>query len=212
VVSMTNSGEGYWVPAESCRVELEVKRSRFIATCLPVATPEQAHAAIESVRQEMPDASHHVYAFRAGHGNSVIEGMSDDGEPSGTAGPPSLAVLRGSDLGDIVIIITRYFGGQKLGTGGLVRAYSDATRAVLEVVDTEQKVSRTRLSATMSYSLYEIARRTWESYSPEDIDEIFTADVQVALTLHTMDVEQFQEELREATSGQVNFTSADSPS
>jgi putative IMPACT (imprinted ancient) family translation regulator len=79
----------------------------------------------------MPNASHHVYAFRVGHGNSIIEGMSDDGEPTGTAGPPVLAVLRGTQIGDIIVIVTRYFGGTKLGTGGLVRAYPEAAQIAL---------------------------------------------------------------------------------
>ena len=92
-------------------------------------TVKEAKAFLAAVRAEMPDANHHVYAYRVGFGNSVIEGMSDDGEPSGTSGPPVLAVLRGSGIGDVIVVVTRYFGGTKLGTGGLVRAYSDAARA-----------------------------------------------------------------------------------
>src|SRR5512134_2891681 len=109
------------IPAGQHRTDIVVVNSRFITTIAPAAMPEDAKRFIASIRAEMPDASHHVYAFRAGYGNSVIEGMSDDGEPSGTAGPPTLAVLRGAGIGDIVLVTTRYFGGTKLGTGGLVR-------------------------------------------------------------------------------------------
>src|SRR5688572_19497440 len=114
----------YPIPAETTRVEIRVVNSRFIATIAEARTAEDAHAFIAAIRAEFANASHNVYAFRAGYGASVIEGMSDDGEPSGTAGRPALSVLRGADLGDVVLVITRYFGGTKLGTGGLVRAYT----------------------------------------------------------------------------------------
>src|SRR5690348_4882092 len=115
----------YRIPAATTRIEHEVSRSRFIATLGNAATVEAARGFIAEIRAEMPDASHHVYAFKVGYGSSVTEGLSDDGEPTGTAGPPVLAVLRGADIGDAALVVTRYFGGTKLGTGGLVRAYSD---------------------------------------------------------------------------------------
>ncbi|MCX7792579.1 MAG: YigZ family protein, partial [Chloroflexaceae bacterium] len=115
----------YPIPAGRARAELLVLNSRFVATAGPAPDVEAAKAFIAAIRQELPGASHHCYAFLAGHGASVIAGMSDDGEPAGTAGRPMLAVLRGSGLGDVVVVVTRYFGGALLGTGGLVRAYGD---------------------------------------------------------------------------------------
>ncbi len=115
----------YPIPAETARVEIRVVNSRFIATIGEARSAEEARAFIDGVRGEFHDATHNVYAFRAGYGASVTEGMSDDGEPPGTAGRPALAVLRGADLGDVVLVVTRYFGGTKLGTGGLVRAYTE---------------------------------------------------------------------------------------
>src|SRR5947209_14285779 len=113
----------YLIPTATTRIEQEVSRSHFIATLAKVESVAAARAFIASIRAEMPDASHHVYAFKVGYGSSVNEGLSDDGEPSGTSGPPVLAVLRGTDIGDVVLVVTRYFGGTKLGTGGLSRAY-----------------------------------------------------------------------------------------
>ena len=118
--------EGYPVPTGEAVIEIEVKRSRFIGYAAPAATVEAARGFIESVRQRHPDASHHVYAFEVGHGASVTHGMSDDGEPSGTAGRPALVVVENHELGDVVAVVVRYFGGTKLGTGGLVRAYTQA--------------------------------------------------------------------------------------
>src|ERR671921_1142335 len=94
------------------------------------------------IRAEMPDAAHHVYAYIVGHGATTTLGMSDDGEPSGTAGRPVMAVLKGSGLGDVALVITRYFGGTLLGTGGLVRAYGDAAKAVLAILPRTEKIER----------------------------------------------------------------------
>ncbi|RPI92248.1 MAG: YigZ family protein, partial [Chloroflexi bacterium] len=99
----------YPIPARTIRIENEVVNSRFIATIGRADSVEEAKRFIQSVRHEMPDATHHVYAFKVGYGGSVTEGMSEYGGPSGTAGPSVLAVLRGADIGDVVIVVTRYF-------------------------------------------------------------------------------------------------------
>lgn len=145
----------YPVPAQRTRVETRAGNSRFIATIARATTQTEARQFIQSIRAEMPDATHHVYAFIAGHGASVTEGMSDDGEPAGTSGPPALAVLRGSGLGDVVLVITRYFGGTKLGTGGLVAAYGAAAKAAVEAVPRENYVPRTARVLRMPYPLYD---------------------------------------------------------
>ncbi len=121
----------YRIPARRTRTEIVVVNSRFITTAQPAFSVDEAKAFIQEMKNEFADASHNVPAFLIGYGASVTAHCSDDGEPSGTAGRPALAVLQGSDLGDIVVVVTRYFGGTKLGTGGLVRAYTDAVKSVL---------------------------------------------------------------------------------
>src|SRR5215212_5064220 len=148
---------GNFVPAGLAQAEIRAANSRFIASVAPSATVEAARAVIAGIRAEMPDANHHVYAYIIGHGATTTLGMSDDGEPAGTAGRPALAVLRGSRLGDITLVITRYFGGTLLGTGGLVRAYGDAAKAVLAVVPREEKIERRVLELTLPYTAYEPA-------------------------------------------------------
>ena len=111
----------YPVPAHETRCEMVVVNSRFIATLAPVFSVDEAKAFIDRVKSEFPDASHNVPVYLVGYGDSVIAHCSDAGEPSGTAGRPALAVLSGSGLGDAAVVVTRYFGGAKLGTGGLVR-------------------------------------------------------------------------------------------
>ena len=114
--------------------ETEVKRSRFIACAARVPDEDAARAFLAEIRAEFADARHHCSAYILHvDGANPVERSSDDGEPAGTAGQPMLEVLRGSGLQDVAVVVVRYFGGVKLGTGGLVRAYQDATRAVLEV-------------------------------------------------------------------------------
>lgn len=191
----------YLIPAENCRVTTTVSNSRFVTTIGPVTDTDDTKQFLSQIRQEMPDASHHVYAFRIGYGNSIIEGMSDAGEPSGTAGPPVMAVLRGSAIGDIIIVVTRYFGGTKLGTGGLVRAYGDAARAGLSALKTEEKRLRHTLGVEVSYALYEYTRRLIASYEGEIEDETFAGEVTIILRLPIEHLTEFTHRLNELTAG-----------
>src|SRR5512143_3089418 len=132
----------YPIPAGEARIELHVKNSRFIGRAGYTPSVEEAKAFIEKVKAEEPGCTHAVYAFAVGHGASVTHGMSDAGEPSGTAGRPALAVVKGSGVGDVTIGIVRYFGGPKLGTGGLVKAYTETAQAVLAQLPLTEKVER----------------------------------------------------------------------
>ncbi|MBT7818395.1 MAG: YigZ family protein, partial [Chloroflexi bacterium] len=129
------------IPAKQVETEIRVSNSRFISNAAPVFSVEEAKQFIAQIKEKYGDANHNVPVFIIGHGASITAHSSDDGEPSGTAGRPALSVLQGSGFGDIVVVITRYFGGTKLGTGGLVRAYSDSMRAVLEKMPKAEKVS-----------------------------------------------------------------------
>lgn len=195
--------EPYQVPGGYQRTETEVARSRFIATVDRAETAEQARAFIASIREEMPDASHHVYAFRAGYGSSVVEGMSDDGEPSGTAGPPVLAVLRGSGIGDVVLVITRYFGGTKLGTGGLVRAYSEAAHIALNSLETQLKVEKRLVGIEVPYGLYEQVKLLIAAHQGEIEDEAFAVDVTLMVRFVLDDLPGFQAALTELSAGRI---------
>lgn len=193
----------YHIPVETMRIEIEVVRSRFIATAGKVISVDQTKQFLSSIRAEMPDASHHVYAFRIGYGNSVTEGMSDDGEPTGTAGPPVLAVVRGRDIGDVIVVVTRYFGGTKLGTGGLVRAYSEAAQMVLQELKTELKVEKQSLSMEVPYNIYQRVRSLIESSQGIVIDEVFEGNVTITATFPTSSISDFERALSDASSGRV---------
>lgn len=196
-------GESYPVPAAETRVQMRVSNSVFIATAARADTVEVARAFIQRIRQEHAKATHNVYAFVIGHGASVVEGCHDDGEPGGTAGRPVLAVLRGSGLGDVVVVVTRYFGGTKLGAGGLVRAYGDAARMALEALPRTLKVELRELELTCPYGYYAAVRRLIEQFGGQVVDEQFAAEVYVRLSLVAEDAAPFSRAVSEATGGQV---------
>ena len=138
---------------EEVEVELEVKRSRFITHVARVDDQESARAMIARVRSQWPDARHHCSAFIvAVAGQHDVEHSSDDGEPSGTAGRPMLDVLRGAELGQVCAVVVRYFGGVLLGTGGLVRAYSDSVQAALAHLGTVSVERRQLISVDVAHA------------------------------------------------------------
>lgn len=207
---MPNQSTNYYIPLGRHRIEIEILRSRFIATADFTGTVEAVKEFLAEIRAEMPDASHHVYAFRVGHGNSVTEGMSDDGEPTGTAGPPILSILRGnSDIGDIAVVVTRYFGGTKLGTGGLVRAYSEATHMMLKEMKTEEKVEKRLLGFEVSYSLYEQVKLLIKEYQGEIQDEDFAGNVMLIAQFPLTIITNFQQQLIDLTAGKVEIINLD---
>jgi uncharacterized YigZ family protein len=195
----------YPVPAEELRREILVVNSRFIATLAPAFSVEAARALISRVRAEFPDASHHVPAYLIGHGESVTAHCSDAGEPSGTAGRPALAVLQGSGLGDVVVVVTRYFGGTKLGTGGLVRAYGDAVRSVLAEVRRAERVPTHTVLFELPYPLLERVRRLVSAHRGQLLDEDFTSNILVSARFAIEDLPGFRSGLTELSNGTIEL-------
>ena len=192
------------IPAGEIRTKMRVSNSRFITTITPVFSVEEAREFISRIKAEFNDAAHNVPAFIIGHGSSVITHCSDDGEPSGTAGRPALAVLQGSGLGDVVVVVTRYFGGTKLGTGGLVRAYGDGVRQVLSKVARAEKISTYLVSIKVPYNLYEQTRLMVVSHGGLVKDENFVAEVEITAQFRVDGFPAFQDALRELAHGQIS--------
>jgi uncharacterized YigZ family protein len=195
----------YSIPASEARIELQVKNSRFIGRAGYTPSVAEAKAFIEKVKAEEPSCTHAVYAFAVGHGTSVTHGVSDAGEPSGTAGRPALAVVKGSGLGDVTVVIVRYFGGTKLGTGGLVKAYTETAQQALAAVSIAEKVEQRLVEVTIPYALYEPITRLVEIHGGRMDAEEFAADIKLRLIFVADDLPTFQVALAEATSGQVSI-------
>lgn len=200
---MSPTPPSLFLPAAETRAAIEVLNSRFIATLAPVFTVEEAKAFIKRIKEEFADATHNVPAFVVGHGAAVTAHCHDDGEPSGTAGRPMLAVLQGSGLGDAAVVVTRYYGGTKLGTGGLVRAYGDAVRAVLAITPRATKVACHSALLAIPYTHLERVRLLVAEYHGRIMQEEFAADITLTLQFQVVDWDGFQEGLRELSHGSL---------
>ncbi len=197
--------KSYRIPRERVRTETVIKKSRFICDIAPVSNRDEARDFISSIKDEFPDARHHCSAFIAGPPETGEMGMSDDGEPQGTAGKPMLQVLQGSDIGDIAAVVTRYFGGILLGTGGLVRAYSGAVQQGLEELPVIMKVPMTRVMAEVEYSQEGTLRRMLDHCRAEIIEQSFGTGVAFTLLMPSSEVEGFEAELVEKTNGDAEI-------
>jgi len=194
----------YQCPDQETRVELTVVNSRFIATAAPAFSVDEAREFIARIKREFSDATHNVSAYLIGHGATVIAHCSDDGEPAGTAGRPVLAVLQGSGMGDVAVVVTRYFGGTKLGTGGLVRAYGEATRLVLAALPRAVKIVAHKVAIVLPYSYYERIHLLIAAHRGAIVREDFAAEVRVIAHLPAEQFSAFQSALRETSSTAVS--------
>ena len=187
---------GYQVPKAPLEVEEVIKNSRFITRILPTSTVEEAKAFIKQLNQQEPDANHHCWAYIVGNpASTTLLGCSDDGEPSGTAGKPMLHVLQHSDIGDITAVCTRYFGGTKLGTGGLARAYGGGVKLALEELETTAKIETSQLVIETHYECEKDIHHQLKQYQGSVIDTQYGANLTVSIRLPTEHEKAFKEGL-----------------
>lgn len=190
---------------ENARASLVIKNSRFIAEVFPVANQSEAREMLGRQKQRYFDATHVVHAFITGLSGEV-NGMSDDGEPSGTAGRPVLDVLKGSGITNILLTVTRYFGGILLGTGGLVHAYSDSAKAVLAACKSEPYVEKSIFSFTCGYELYEGIKRALSKFNLSEVEESFADSVMVKGKIFSAQAEECSALVKNLSKGKVIFS------
>jgi len=193
------------IPARRIETEFTDHHSRFITNMGPAFSVEEAQAFIARIKSKYPDATHHVPVYLIGHDSATVAHCSDAGEPSGTAGQPALSVLRGSGLGDIVGVVTRYFGGTKLGTGGLVRAYGDSIRLALEKLPRARKIATTSLMFVIPYSIFDQSQRIINNHLGVITDQDFGADVTLTARLADTRLDSFTSRMVELTRGKIEF-------
>ncbi|MCM2495312.1 IMPACT family protein [Burkholderia glumae] len=187
--------------AQTCTQEIEIRKSRFIAQAIPVADRDAAMAELQRLRDAHPAATHVCWALLAG-GQS---GMSDDGEPSGTAGRPILEVLRHHDLDGVLAAVIRYYGGVKLGAGGLVRAYTDAIAGALLGAQRVKRIALARLAIEIGYPDEARVRRWIEQSGAELVDSAYGMTVRLVVRLPVTEAAAARETLRDATQGRAGF-------
>jgi uncharacterized YigZ family protein len=197
----------YYSILENCEYELVEKKSRFISNLIYVETEEEAKQKINEIKKKFHDAKHNVFAYRVFENGRIIDKYSDDGEPSGTAGRPMLAVLKGSGLTNVIVTAARWFGGTKLGTGGLVRAYSDCARLALENALTCELIPMERFGIVIPYSFYEQIKRLLGTRGYTVLSEEFGAAVTIQGEISAGEAPLLKTELSELTCAQCRFLS-----
>ncbi len=193
---------------ECCfQFEEEIRRSRFITSLGKASTREEALQFIEAVRKAFPDATHNCWAYAAGSpGDTACIGQSDDGEPHGTAGKPMLNLLLFGNIGEIVAVTTRYFGGIKLGTGGLVRAYQSGVAQALKLLPVQQKTVPVFFELETEYSRLNKIKRIFPEFEVCIMEELFTDIVRISVMLPEDSAESFKKALIQATEGAVRIS------
>jgi uncharacterized YigZ family protein len=200
----------YPIPAARHRVEESIRRSRFVTTLAAASTAEAAHAFIDSIRSEFPDATHNCWAFVAGPpGTTAAVGMSDDGEPHGTAGRPMLEALLHSGVGEIAAVSTRYYGGVKLGKGGLQRAYAGGVKLALESLPRAERVDRVPLVVVIDYASLDPLRRAAGELDVEIRGEVYSEQVRLDVGVPDGAVDHFEAAVAEITAGRGRLVRTD---
>jgi len=195
----------YEVPAGRATAELLIRRSTFIAAVGPAADVATAQAFVAEIKAIYPDASHHASAYRLGGGPQAAIGSSDDGEPGGTAGRPMLAVLEGSGLQQVVAVVTRYFGGIKLGSGGLVRAYGGAVREALRTLPRRTFQLHHLADITCDYALYGKLKYLLPQRRVRILAEAFAADISLQMAVPHPELDTLDDLLRELSNGKIRL-------
>lgn len=202
--------KAYLIPAETVEFSEEIKKSRFITFIAHTEGIDAAKAYIQSIKEQFPDARHHCWAFVAGRPDDSQQlGFSDDGEPTGTAGKPILAPLLGSGMGEITAVVVRYFGGIKLGTGGLVRAYGSGVQQALKLLPTKTKVPQLCFSVACEYSLISLLEQVVEQYHGQVLSSEYTDKVTFILSLPAVHSDEVEVKLRDISRGSMQLIPLD---
>ena len=185
-----------------------IKGSRFLSELIPCESQAQARDILKAQKEKYADATHVVHAFIVGK-NGEVMGMSDDGEPSGTAGRPTLDVLKGRNCTNLIITITRWFGGTLLGTGGLVKAYGNGAKQVLEAAAAqnafEELIEKTDFIFGTDYSLYKLLKNNFVNYQLYNISEDFGTEVTISGQIKADQYNDFASHLLNLSNGKIKL-------
>lgn len=189
-----------------CSNETNVKGSRFLSELIPCSTQAEARDILRAQKEKYADATHVVHAFITGLKGEVM-GMSDDGEPSGTAGRPVLDVVKGSGATNFICTVTRWFGGTLLGTGGLVKAYSEGAKFVIEKARTEndfvEYIEKTDFIFEIDYSSHKLVKNRMEPFTLFDVTEDFGSGVTISGKIKSTELEDFSKMLKNLSNGKI---------
>ncbi|MFQ5499117.1 MAG: YigZ family protein [Candidatus Zixiibacteriota bacterium] len=195
----------YYTINKQAQAETKVKGSRFIARAFLVANHDETQARLTEIRKQEHSATHNCFAWRLGLGENITFKYSDDGEPSGTAGKPIYDLVEGNKLTNILVVVTRYFGGTKLGTGGLVRAYSDATRQALHAAGRRENFVMTRLNIEIEFSFYDQLVKLINRHKASIVESLFSDRVKLSVDIRKSKSKQIRSAIVELTGNRVEI-------
>ena len=181
----------------------KIKSSKFIGRLFPVKTVEEAEAKLAIIKKQFYDANHNCFAYCTGLGEKQITRFSDDGEPSSTAGKPIFSVLKNSDLTDILCVVTRYFGGTKLGTGGLIKAYTESAKAVFEVAEPIVIELKEELSFSYIYDLTNFVMNILNKFEAKIISEEYGNEAKITISINRGFTSSFKSEIYDSSNGKI---------
>ncbi len=207
IANQTNAGANdsfLQIKAEK-RVEHTIKGSRFIASAGKVADEEAVQAFLDKIRAEFPDASHHCFAWRLGYGRKLRYRYSDDGEPPSTAGLQIYKVLEGRNYSNTIVVVTRYFGGIKLGSGGLIRAYSRVTQDLLRECGVEKSFLTDQVSFKTGPEFVSLVHNIIAGFKAVILESHYGQDAAFTVEVRSSRMKEFRTKLKDATNGQVIF-------
>jgi uncharacterized YigZ family protein len=191
------------IPLGLAETEIEIRKSRFIAIAKPVTTTEEVKQEIALVRKAYPQANHVVHAAVLGK-NGTEYSASDDHEPKNTAGRPVLEVVKGSGITNVVVMVVRYFGGTLLGTGGLVKAYTDAAKAVIDILETEELIQKDSFRLVVGYEFYDQVKLLLQSHGAQT-QEDFGTQITIFGTVATTETASIVQSISDLSSGKYKL-------
>lgn len=198
------------VPAGTGRSDFTEKKSRFIGEAVKEVSVEAARARIRKLREEHPRARHVAWAYVLGQDGALV-GLSDDGEPHGTAGRPILDPILGAGLTETLVTVVRYFGGVKLGTGGLASAYGRCSREAVEDLPKIDLVDRTRMEVCMEYPLFDRIKRSAEDLGGLVVEEVFGADIRLIVDVPSATTDDFSRIVADVSRGSAKMILLEKP-
>ncbi|MGB2079596.1 MAG: YigZ family protein [Vibrio sp.] len=202
--------DAYPILAKEVVFEEEIKKSRFISQIIPVDSLAAAKVEVERVRTLHPAARHHCWAVVAGRADdSMLWGFSDDGEPSGTAGKPILSQLSGSGIGQMLAVVTRYSGGIKLGTGGLVKAYGGGVAQALKLAETINKKITAQLKLGLDYDQMPLLQMVMAQFNAQEVQASYNHDIQILVELEARDLDAFKQMLINKSSAKIQISQSE---
>ncbi len=199
----------YYTIAHPAQHESKVKGSRFIGECATADTAEAATVFLEGIRRREHAATHHCYAYAVGFAERVQFKYSDDGEPSGTAGRPIYDTIVGRQLSNAIVVVTRYFGGTKLGTGGLVRAYSDAAGGVLDAAGRTEHHHVVHFDVTVSFPLYDLLVKLTHHHEARQLKAEFTDRVRLLIEVRRSRAEVLRNDIIQLSGGRATIATVE---